>query len=259
MAMSLSNMAKKNAEPPAIYTIYGTPKVGKTSLALEFPDPIYVNTPGESPPKGIEFVTPGEISSLDELLDLIGELLTTPHDRKTLVIDSADGLEPLVWDHTCRANGWSNIEAPDYGKGYIATDEHWRELLRALEALAMSGMAVVFIAHAIAARFDSPVTDPYSRWQIKLHKRAAALIQEASSVIAFIDFRMTLKTKDVGFKKAVSHGEGGGDRQIHLEERPGFVAGNRFGMPSAVPYKAGAGYSALAKYLTEPTGIVAAE
>ena len=53
--------------------------------------------------------------TLDDVLDVMGWMLTEEHDRKTFILDSVDGLEPLVWAHTCRLNGWANIEDAGFG------------------------------------------------------------------------------------------------------------------------------------------------
>ena len=39
-----------------------------------------------------------------------------------------------------------------------------------------SGMTVILVGHAEIKRFDSPETEPYDRYQPKLHARASALI-----------------------------------------------------------------------------------
>lgn len=263
MAKSLSQLKSTKSTNPPIIGIYGVDGVGKTSLAAEFPSPIYLQTEGERPPSDVELMSPGVISSFDEALDVIGELITEEHDRKTLILDSLDGLEPLVHAKTCARIGATSIDANDkgspaaFGRGYTEADTEWRELMDAFAALTQRGVAVVWLAHPAIIRFDSPVTDPYSRYEIKLNKRASALVRERSDIVAFMNYRISLKEKEVGFKKSVTHGEGGGDRQILLEERPGFVAKNRFKMPPQIPYKAGAGYEALQKFFPAPTGIAA--
>lgn len=261
MAQSLSALrsTKDDAGKPPIVILYGVDGVGKTSLAAEFPSPIYLPTEGEAPPNDISLMTFDVPETLDGVLDNIGELLTQDHDYKTLIVDSLDGLEPLVWAATCRRldatsdKTIDSIEAPGYGKGYVEADTEWREYLKAITALRKSGVGVVQIAHPEIVRFDSPVSDPYSRYGIKLHKRAAALTREAADIVGFLNYRVSIKEKEVGFKKTVAHGESGGDRQIHLEERAGFVAKNRYGMPAMLPYKKGGGYAALAKYLPART------
>lgn len=256
MAISLGSLnTTKNTKPP-IGILYGVHGVGKTRLASEFPDPYYLPTLGEEPPEGIEMPSPGTAETFDEVLDVIGWLLTEEHDRKTLIIDSADGLEPLVWAATCSRNGWANIEDAGFGKGYVAADEVWRELIGGIQALRDAGIATVLIAHTEITRFDSPTSDPFSRYGIKLHKRASSLLQEAAQFVGFLNFRHTLKEKEVGFNKKVAHAEGSGERQIHLEERPGFLAKSRYNTPPSITYKAGSGWAKLGEYMPSPTGLM---
>lgn len=257
MAISLSSLKSTKTTNPPVILLYGVDGVGKTSLAAEFPDPIYLATEGERPPSDVELATPGTIESFHELLDVFGELLTEEHDRKTVIIDSLDGLEPLVWRATCARLGVSSIEEPGYGRGYIEADSEWNEFLTACSALARAGMCVVMLAHPEIVRFDSPTSDPYSRYSVRLNKRANAIVREKVDVVAFMNYRVSIKEKEVGHKKTVSRAEGGKERQIHLNEGPGFVAKNRFSMPDYVNYKKGGGYAAMAEYFPEPTGIAA--
>lgn len=256
MALSLTSLRSSASTLPPIILLYGVGKVGKTTLAAEFPDPIYLSTDGERTPDGIDLPA-GDVESFDDLLNMFGELLTTPHDRKTVIIDSLDGLEPLVWNATCARNNWATIEDPGFGKGYLAADVEWGEYFQALTALKQSGICVIQVAHPEIVRFDSPVSDPYSRYGIKLQKRAAALAQEKADIIGFLNYRVSLKEKEVGFNKKVAHAEGGTERQIHLEERAGFIAGNRYGMPSNIVFKKGSGYAELSKHFPAPRSVVA--
>ncbi len=254
MAKSLSTLYSSKSDKPPITLIYGVDGVGKTSLAAEWPDPLYLHTEGEEPPDDVEMPTPGVIESFDELLGIFSELLTEDHDRKTVIVDSLDGLEPLVWAATCARLKINSIEEAGYGKGYVEADAEWTDFLRAVAALKARGIAVVMLAHPEITRFDSPTTDPYSRYGIKLHKRAGALVREKSDIVGFVNYRISLKEKDVGFNKKVGHAEGGGDRQIHLEERPGFLAKNRYNMEATIKFKKGEGYTALSKSFPAPTG-----
>lgn len=254
MAISLGSLNSTRNNKPPIGVIYGVHGVGKTALAAEFPDPYYLPTMGEEPPDDIDMPSPGTAESLDDILDVIGWLLTEEHDRKTFILDSVDGAESLVWKATCSRLGLNSIEDAGFGKGYVEADTEWRELLAGLQALRDAGIAVVLIAHTEITRFDSPTSDPFSRYGIKLHKRASALVQECAQFVGFINYRHTLKEKEVGFNKKVSHAEGSGERQIHLEERPGFLAKSRYGTPAAITFKKGKGWEELAKYMPEPLG-----
>lgn len=239
----------KTTNPP-VSLIYGVDGVGKTSLAAEWPGPIlYLPTEGERPPSDVELTTPGTIESFHGLLDIFGELLETEHDFKTVIVDSLDGLEALVWAATSQRLGIASIEEAGYGKGYIEADTEWKEYLAAVSALARAGISVVQLAHPEIVRFDSPTTDPYSRYTIKLHKRANALVREQADLVLFMNYRVSIKEKEVGFNKKVGHAEGGNERLMHFSEKAGFSAKNRFSMPDSLPYKKGQGFSVIAPYL----------
>ena len=260
MAISLSSLRSSESRLPPIIVVYGVDGVGKTSLAAEFPSPLYLPTVGERAPSGVDMPTPGVIETTDDLYGIFGELLTEEHDIKTVIIDSADGLEPLLNAVTCARIGASSIDSNDkgspaaFGRGHVESEVEWRQFMEGCRELTERGIAVVIIAHPEIKRFDSPVTDPYDRYQIKLNKRAAAIIREQSDIVAFLNYRVTLKSKEVAPKKEVTHAEGGKERQIHLVEGAGFVAKNRYSTPDYIVYKKGQGYAELAKYFPAPIG-----
>jgi hypothetical protein len=257
VAKKLASLKSSESQDPPIVLIYGNDGVGKTSLAAEFPAPIYLHTDGEETPKGIQLPS-SLIESYDDACEVLGELLEPGHDFKTIVLDSLDGLEPLVWQKTCARLGVKSIEEPGYGKGYKEADEEWNYLIGGFLAAKKAGLHVVMLAHPRIKRFDSPVSDPYDRYGIKIHDRASDLVREKSDIVVFMKQRITLKEKEVARQTKVAHGESGGDREMHLEERPGFVAKNRFDMPNRITYKRGTGYAELAKFFPTPTGVGAA-
>ncbi len=262
MAFDLNALKSSKSNLPPIAVFYGVGGSGKTELASQFPGPLYVPTVGEEPPEGIEMATPGTATNLADIYATIDMLLSTEHEFKTLIIDSADGLEPLVHAKvieenplTEKGNPVAHLDDYGYGKGYNLAETKWQELVSGFVALRAAGIAVVILAHEEIVRFDDPTGDPYARYQIRLHKNASAVLREAAHIVGFINYRRTIKEKDVGFNKKVAHAEGGGERLIYLEERPGFLAKNRYSMPPSITYKKGLGYSALAEYFPAPTGV----
>jgi hypothetical protein len=234
MAISLASLRRGgDARPPRLLT-YGVAGVGKTLFATSAPRPVVVQT--EDGLGTISAATFGVLRSFDAVMEALGSLYTEAHDFETLVVDSLDWLEPLVWQHTAQTHNQPDIESFGYGKGYLAALDTWRSFLDGVNALRDErGMGVILIAHAEIKRFDSPETEPYDRYQPKLHRSASALVQEHVDAVLFANYRVSTLKSDVGFNKKVVRGVSGGDRLLHTAERPAFLAKNRFGLPETLP------------------------
>jgi DNA polymerase III delta prime subunit len=250
MALTLADLKTTAVVMPERVLIYGPPGLGKTTLACEWPNPILLDIEGGLPPTyDIHNFPQEKLKTYDDVIDALGLLYQEAHDYKTVVIDTIDAFEPLVWEQACKINKWSSIEAPGYGKGYVEADKDWRMFLGGLDALRNErGMKVVLIAHSIVTQFDSPTTVNYSRFDIRVHKRATALLQDKVDAILFLNQEPTIKTETGAFGKKSHHAEGGGTRWIYTEGRPAFVAKNRYSMPERLMFRPGDGYTTLQPY-----------
>lgn len=235
--MDLSSITVNRATKPPRIVVYGDHKIGKSTFAASAPNPIVMRT--EDGLAAIQVPAFPLAQSYQDVINAIDTLYQGGHPFQTAVLDSLDWLEPLVWKYTAEQENKSNIkdiEDIGYGKGYTKADEHWRTILDGLDALNAQGMTIICLAHAEIKRFDAPDTEAYDRYQIKLHKRASAIIQEWADVIGFAHHEVMTVTEDAGFNKKTTRGVSVGTRVLSVEERPAYYAGNRYSLPPDLPF-----------------------
>jgi hypothetical protein len=257
MAVSLASLKRAGGTPkPPRNLVYGTHGIGKTNLAAGAPAPVFIQTEdGLADPRLGDIPTFGILKTFGEVFEAVGSLYTEDHEFKTAVIDTVDWLEPLVWAETCVINGWRTIEEPGFGKGYIAAVDVWRSLIEGLNSLRDDkGMTIIMLAHAHVKRYEAPDSEPYDRYLIKLQDRASAILQENVDCVFFANYRTSIvRDKRKGEKEGQgrTRGVGGGNRVIYTEERPAFLAKNRYSMPDsiALPDDASMAWSAVAAHI----------
>lgn len=230
-------------KPPRI-VVYGIDGVGKTTWATSAPGPIVI--PIEKGLAALRVPKFPIVRSYGDFMAALGTLYSTSHRYGTAIIDTIDWLERLVWAHTAFIGGKENIEDFGYGKGYVLATEHWNAILEGLDALNDKGMTVIAIAHAGIKRFNAPDTEPYDRYEIKLHKTAAELWREWADVVAFAHYEVNTVSTDAGFNKKVTRGVGVGRRLLSVEERPAFHAKNRYSLPAEIEMPRNNGFAAFA-------------
>ena len=175
--------------------------------------------------------------SLAEVLAELTALRDEQHDFQTVVVDSADWLERLIFDEVCREYGVRNIEKADggYGRGYTHALTHWRKVINLLQELRdKRGMMVILVAHAKVERFEDPENAAYDRYTPRLHKHAASLIAEWVDAVLFANKKFRV-TKENDRAIAAPIGPDGGERIIRTVGSPACIAKNRYGLPAEIP------------------------
>lgn len=166
----------------------------------------------------------------------ITDLTIEKHDYETLVLDSLDWMEPMVWAAVCEFGKVKSIEqfGGGYGKGYTEAQRYWLDMMQSIKLLReRRNMNVVIIAHSQIKAFNDPAQPaPYDRYMLKLNEKASALWREFVDTVLFATFETFVEEKDG--KKTKAYGDG--VRVAFTERRPGFDAKNRFGLPVQIPF-----------------------
>ena len=172
------------------------------------------------------------------------------HNYQALVIDSIDHLEPLIWAKTCKDNNWKDIEAPGYGKGYLAAMVYWRQLIGELNKLRVNKkMHIVLIAHSELKPFRDPELEPVDSYFIKLQKHASAFVKESCDAVLYAKQKISVVKDAQGFGNSRSRGKTTGVRCLMTQPHPGYEAKNRYNLPAELPLE----WAKLIDAIKQPT------
>jgi hypothetical protein len=252
MAYDLTQLqsAKAQVLPPRA-VLYAPPGVGKTTFGACAPGPIILPTEdGLAALKRLPFDVPAFPIAKDwaSVMDALEALATQDHQFKTLTVDSLDWLEPIVWAETCRRNNWADIEAPGYGKGYLATLDVWRQFIDGLEYLRKErGMAYILLAHALVKRFDAPDAEPLRPLPDQAAPEGGGPGDGRRRHGAVRQLQNLHDHHGRGVQQEGAARRWLGERIMFTEERPAFVAKNRHGLPAEMEFT----YEALSKFVED--------
>lgn len=240
---------------PRRVMIYGTHGIGKSTFGSCAPKPVFV--PTEDGLNDLKVKMFPVAKSFGQFMDNLGKLADGPHEFETVVIDSADWLETLIWNQVCADGGKNSIEEFGFGKGYGYAGHYWEHVIKLLEQCGDRevrnigpGMMTILIAHAKVQRFEDPQTDPYDRYEPNLHKTASALLQEWVDEVLFARQRVVTIAKPAGSKTEV-RGVSAGERLLYTTEQPSHLAKNRLALPLELPLAFSSYWDAVQKAQVE--------
>ena len=235
MGMLENIQTGRENKPPRIM-LYGQEGVGKSTFGASAPAPIFIQT--EDGLGEIDCCKFPLAQSVEDVIIELTALRDEEHNFRTVVIDSLDWLERLIFDEICKEFGVRSIEKADggYGKGYVDALVHWRKVLALLDDLRNKrGMMVILLAHAKVERFEDPENAAYDRYSPRLHKHAASLVSEWVDTVLFATKRMRVSKDGDSRTIAAPIGADGGERIIRTNGSPACIAKNRYGLPNEIP------------------------
>ncbi len=181
--------------------IYGPEGIGKSSLASQFPDPLFIDTEGST--SNMDVARMDKPTSWTMLLSQV-DFVKQTMPCKTLIIDTVDWAERLCIEFiTTRANK-DSITKFGYGEGFIQLEEEFGRFLNKLSDLTELGINVVLTAHAKINKFEQPdEMGAYDRWELKLGNKTTAktapLTKEWADMVLFCNYKtLSVATDDKG-------------------------------------------------------------
>lgn len=214
--------------------IYGAEGIGKTTLAAQFPNPLFIDTEGST--KQLDVARLPAPSSWEMLMQEL-EFVISKRPCATLVIDTVDWAEQLCIADLCARYGKTGIEEFGYGKGWEYEKESFGKFLNKLTDVINAGVNVTLTAHAALRKFEQPdEMGSYDRWEMKLGSKTtnkiSPLIKEWADIVLFANYKTISVAVDKDGKK---HKAQGGKRVMYTQHHPCWDAKNRYGLPEEIP------------------------
>ncbi len=255
--------------------IVGVEKIGKTTFTSGSPNSLLV--PLEVGYAGIQTAKTPMLQSLEEFLNLLTEISALARvgqfPYRSLVIDSATGLERHIHDYVLRSDPAYNPNSKKtismesahggYGKAYTLANTQFSYVLQQLDQLAVyGGINIIFTCHTFANKVMDPTAGEYDSWDLLLHSPKNTktygkreMLTQWADVIGYF-FEPVYLSKETGsnMTKAVSQNKG---RILGLQRTPSYVAGNRFGIMGElqIPAPPANGWNNFAHALYQASGI----
>jgi len=225
MAISLESISNaKRVRAPRI-VLLGTPGIGKSEFASGAEDVIFFPIKGE---EGIDDLDVDAFPVLDryeDVLGTIGLLYEGEHLHKTLVIDSATTLAPLVDAQALVVEGVASksLLGGGYGHQYDRILELWRDILNGLDALRNDrNMTIVLIGHVKIRSSRDPDVESFDQWAFDVDGKVADMLIRWSDCTLFMGRKTIVKQSEGGFGKKEKKGVDitGGQRWLFTQQSP---------------------------------------
>lgn len=248
-ASKLQIITTSPTKPPRMI-IYGDHKIGKSTFAKGCPRPIFIQTEDGLESLGVQAFP--RCKTYEEIIKCLEYLIREPHQYKTLVLDSLDWTEKLIWEKLCRDNNWAQIGDGSYGAGYKLAMNYWRTLIKAFDILnSEKKMLICLVAHAKISKFEDPERENYDRYSLDLHDKSGKMLLEYVDIIGFANYKIAAITKKEGFGQETIKVKSTGQRILNLTNKAAFEAGNRYGLPDQLNLEWGELQKHIAKYFAD--------
>lgn len=239
--MSVSSITRGKVQEPYRIVVYGPEGIGKSSFAAGAPGVVFM--PVEDGSGHLDVARFPKPQTWKEIREGIRELITSPHKHETLVVDTLDAAEALLWRHMIERDVFvpssksneklRDIEDYGYGKGFQKALEDWRGFLKDLELLQeRRGMNVVLAAHSQVRNFKNPAGPDYERYELLLNAKAAGLIKSWAKSVFFANYETFVK-EEKGSKRV--RGVDTGARFLFTERRAAYDAKHRGHVAEQIP------------------------
>lgn len=213
--------------------LYGEPGIGKSWWAAHSWKPVIIQT--EEGCNDIDVPRFPLATTYEKVAEYVAAVSQGGHDFRTVVVDTIDWLEPMIFDVVASRAGVESVGDIGYNRGYQMALDIWRLFVQLLEDCRQAGMMVVLVGHVTTRHHDNPMCDSYDEFTLRIRKEPAALVSEWCDEVFFAHYLVDTTVTGESFGREKRRAVGG-QKIMRCQQRPFALAKNRLGMPETVPF-----------------------
>ena len=245
---SLQDVTSKSKSTPNRYAFYAGVGFGKSSFAAYTPSPIFLMTRGET--GLVKLIESGqlpetphlpELNTWADLLAAVKFLRTEEHSFKTLVLDTANGAERLMYEYVCErdfSGDWTDRGFMGYMRGYEVALADWRMFLNSLDELQRErNMSIFLLLHSRVKTFKNPSGMDFDKYSPELNDKTWTLTKGWLDCILFGNFEVAVRGSSVRTADPMKKGKAAetAPRILYTNsDNPTYDAKNRLGLPDEI-------------------------
>ncbi len=191
-----------------VVLLYGPPKVGKTSMVVEFDNVMFLATENRHKQFNVFIRYPKDWLEFKEYVDLLED--NCPY--KTIAIDTIGDVWEMCSRHVCEEQGIEDLGDLGFGKGYAMAKAEFKGAIQRLTKI--PGVGCWFIAHAKKVDIKTSIKELTT---VEPH-----LTGTARSVILPLADQILFMGVDTYSKKVT--GKDGNDSMVKFQERTMLAA-----------------------------------
>ena len=208
------------------FIVYGQGGVGKTTLAADMPDPLFI--PVENGCDEHNVARTEQPKTFDEFRILLEESLSVP--AKTIVVDSITALDMLIASHLMTVSKVSSVD--EVGGGFEkwkkrAINLCWQPINGRLDALLTAGKDVCLLGHTRISKYNDPAGEPYDRLHFSENAEAHHLLYNWADIVMYFAFEDMRKPGTEKDKFSRGKGITTGRRFLHTQHQAAYDAKTR--------------------------------